>query len=66
VLGKGSHEWAKQRLRLATLKTHLSTPHFGSGCPLPQLFPHLIGQKGRTRQRVEQDTGAELSFPIKR
>lgn len=28
-----------------------------------QLFPYLIGQKGRTRQRIEQDTGAEIAFP---
>lgn len=34
--------------------------------PIPnpvQLYPYLIGQGGRTRKRVEDDTGARITFP---
>ena len=30
-----------------------------------QVFPHVIGQKGRTKLKVEQDTGASITIPRK-
>jgi len=30
-----------------------------------QVFPHIIGQKGRTKLKVEQDTGASITIPRK-
>ena len=30
-----------------------------------QIFPHIIGQKGRTKLKVEQDTGATITIPRK-
>ena len=32
---------------------------------IPQVFPHIIGQKGRTKLKVEQDTGASITIPRK-
>ena len=32
---------------------------------LSQVFPHIIGQKGRTKTKVEQDTGATITIPKK-
>jgi len=29
------------------------------------VFPHIIGQKGRTKLKVEQDTGASITIPRK-
>lgn len=30
-----------------------------------QLFPHLIGKKGSTKSKVEQDTGTTITIPRK-
>lgn len=34
------------------------------GCKV-QVLPHLIGQKGKTKLKVEQDTGATITIPKK-
>ena len=31
----------------------------------PQILPHIIGQKGRTKLKIEQDTGATILIPRK-
>lgn len=34
------------------------------GCKM-QILPHLIGQKGKTKLKVEHDTGATITMPKK-
>ena len=36
-----------------------------SSPPQPQILPYLVGQKGKTKLKIEQDTGATVIVPRK-
>ena len=49
---------------LVSLKKGGCDPFVQRRCKV-QILPHLIGQKGRTKLKVEQDTGATITIPKK-